>query len=85
MMVLKGELIGKVIGTKDKTLTVLVSTKRKHPRYEKFVTYKKKFQVHNPENRVYEIDSNVAIVPCKKISKTKSYVILEQYSALANI
>lgn len=68
-----GQLSGIVLKVKNKTLTVLVSTKKKHAIYEKLVRYEKKYQVHNPENKEYAINSTVTIVPGKKVSKKKSF------------
>lgn len=73
----KGKLKGKVVGVKDKTLTVLVSSKKRHPLYEKLVRHEKKYQVHNPENKEYSLNQDVVIAPGRKVSKTKSHIVLD--------
>ena len=43
----KKELIGRVVSDKnDKTITVLVETYKKHPKYGKRVKYSKKYTAH---------------------------------------
>lgn len=44
----KKEFVGKVISDKnDKTITVLVETYKKHPKYGKRVKYSKKYSAHD--------------------------------------
>ena len=43
---------GRVVSDKmDKTITVLVETRKTHPKYGKRVKYSKKYKAHDEENR----------------------------------
>ena len=68
---------GKVISNKmDKTITVLVERKVKHPLYGKYIKRSSKLHVHDPENICNEGDI-VKIKNSRPISKTKSYILKE--------
>ena len=58
----------------DKTATVLVERRVKHPVYGKYIKQSKKFHVHDPENHCQEGDE-VTIEEAKKMSKTKSWAL----------
>lgn len=65
-------LIGKAVSTKmDKTVTVLVERKVKHP-IGKIVVKSKKYHVHDENNEVKDGDI-VEISESKPISRTKSW------------
>ena len=65
-------LIGKAISTKmDKTVTVLVERKVKHP-IGKIVVKSKKYHVHDENNDVRE---GVEISETRPISRTKSWTV----------
>ncbi len=67
-------LIGKAISTKmDKTVTVLVERKVKHP-IGKIVVKSKKYHVHDENNDVKEGDI-VEISETRPISRTKSWTV----------
>ena len=67
-------LIGKAISTKmDKTVTVLVERKVKHP-IGKIVVKSKKYHVHDENNDVREGDI-VEISETRPISRTKSWTV----------
>ena len=73
----KGSLIqtqiGRVVSDKmDKTVTVLVEHRVKHPLYGKVVTRSNKYHAHD-ENNEYKTGDLVEIVACRKIAKTKAY------------
>lgn len=69
--------VGKVVSdVRDKTITVLVERRAKHPLYGKVVKKFKKYQVHDANNR-YKIGDIVEIVECKPISKTKAWTVRE--------
>lgn len=71
------ELIGKVISSKnDKTITVMVATYKKDPKYGKRVKYSKKYTVHDEKNTAKEGDT-VKIRATKPLSKTKRYELVE--------
>ena len=58
----------------DKTATVLVERRVKHPVYGKYIKHYKKFHGHDPENQCQEGDE-VTIEEAKKMSKTKSWAL----------
>jgi small subunit ribosomal protein S17 len=66
-------LTGRVVSDKmDKSITVLIERRVKHPLYGKFIRRSTKFHVHDEENACREGDT-VQIVECRPISKTKSW------------
>tara|TARA_B100000686_G_scaffold337432_1_gene408547 strand:- start:1356 stop:1601 length:246 start_codon:yes stop_codon:yes gene_type:complete len=72
----KRVLKGLVISDKaDKTITVLVNRKVKHPVYKKYITRSKKYSVHDEKNK-FKIGQSVTIQENKPISKTKKWVVI---------
>ncbi len=70
---LKRTLNGRVTSNKmDKTVTVLVERKIKHPLYGKFITRSKKYHAHDDSNQ-FLIGDIVQIVECRPLSRTKSW------------
>ena len=64
---------GTVVSTKmDKTITVLVERRIKHPLYGKYIKRSKKIHAHDEENQCQEGDL-VTIEETRPISKTKSW------------
>ncbi len=71
----KQELIGKVVSDVcDKTITISVTTYRKHPIYKKRVKYTKKYKVHDEKNEA-KVGDTVKVVASRPLSKTKRYVL----------
>ncbi|MBK9734799.1 MAG: 30S ribosomal protein S17 [Saprospiraceae bacterium] len=69
--------IGVVASSKmDKTITVLIERKLKHPKYGKFVKKSKKFFVHD-ENNQCNLGDTVKITETRPISKNKSWRLVE--------
>lgn len=69
--------IGRVISDKmDKTITVLVERKVKHPLYKKYVKRSSKLKAHDVENQCHEGDV-VRIQESRPTSKTKTWELLE--------
>ena len=62
--------------TQDKTISVLVERKVKHPVLGKFISKSKKYQVHN-ESGVFNIGDEVKIRECRPFSKRKTWVVVE--------
>ena len=60
----------------DKTITVLVETRKTHPKYGKRVKYSKKYKAHDEENRAKEGDI-VRIMETRPLSATKRFRLLE--------
>ncbi|MEW9854077.1 30S ribosomal protein S17 [Novosphingobium sp. M1R2S20] len=74
-------LIGTVVSDKtDKTVTVLVERKVKHPLYGKIIRRSKKYHAHDEEN-AYQTGERVRIEETKPISKTKSWKVLDRLQA----
>jgi small subunit ribosomal protein S17 len=70
---LKRTLIGKVVSDKmDKTVTVLVESRVKHPLYGKIVMRSNKYHAHDEQNQAKEGDI-VEIQEGRPISKTKAW------------
>ena len=68
-------LTGKVVSDKmDKTVTVLVERKVKHPIYGKIIRRSKKFHAHD-ENNEYREGDVVVISESRPLSKSKSWVV----------
>jgi len=64
---------GRVVGDKmNKTVTVLVERRVKHPLYGKVVTRSNKYHVHDEKNEYKEGDL-VEIEACRKLAKTKAW------------
>jgi small subunit ribosomal protein S17 len=69
---------GVVISTKaDKTASVKITRRVKHPKYGKIITLSKKYAVHDPNNECVEGET-VRIIESKPISKTKKWVLLSK-------
>jgi small subunit ribosomal protein S17 len=56
----------------QKTIHVIVNSLVKHPAYGKYVRRRTKLAVHDPQGQA-EIGDVVEIVPCRRVSKTKSW------------
>lgn len=56
----------------DKTISVTVSLLVKHARYGKYVRRRTKLAVHDPAGQAV-VGDTVEIVPCRPISKRKSW------------
>lgn len=68
---------GTVVSDKmDKTITVVVETKKTHPLYGKRVKYSKKFKVHD-ENNEARIGDKVVIMATRPLSATKMFRLVE--------
>ena len=74
---LRKEITGKVTSNKmDKSITVAVVQKQKHPLYGKFVTRTTKFHAHDEKNECGEGDT-VRIMSTRPLSKTKRWRLVE--------
>lgn len=71
------QLIGTVVSDKmDKTVVVLVETLREHPKYKKYVKYRKKFYAHDEKNEC-KVGDVVRIVESRPLSKLKRWRVTE--------
>lgn len=68
---------GHVVSNKmDKSVTVLIERKVRHPIYGKYVKRSTKLHVHDEQNACNEGDV-VTIRECRPMSKTKSWALVE--------
>lgn len=76
----KRTLSGRVTSDKmDKTVTVLVERRIKHPLYGKFITRSKKYHAHDDNNQ-FSMGDMVLIEECRPLSKTKSWKAIKLLS-----
>jgi len=69
--------IGRVVSNKmDKSITVLVERRVKHPLYGKYITRSTKLHAHD-ENNECGIGDTVMITECRPISKTKTWRLVD--------
>ncbi|MEG1498361.1 MAG: 30S ribosomal protein S17 [Bacteroidales bacterium] len=74
---LRKERIGVVVSNKmQKTITILVERKTKHPIYGKFVKKSTKFKAHDEKNDCHEGDT-VRIMETRPLSKDKCWRLVE--------
>lgn len=71
------ERTGRVISDKmDKSITISVERRLKHPLYGKFVKHTKKFMAHD-ENNECKIGDLVKIMETRPLSKNKRWRLVE--------
>ena len=74
-------LIGTVVSDKtDKTVTVLVERKVKHPLYGKIIRRSKKYHAHDEGNE-FKPGDTVRIEETRPMSKTKTWKVLDRVQA----
>ena len=68
---------GTVVSDKmDKTITVIVETKKTHPLYGKRVKYSKKFKAHD-ENNEARMGDKVELMETRPLSATKRFRLVK--------
>ncbi len=68
---------GKVVSNKmDKTITVLVERRVKHPVYGKYITRSSKLHAHDEQNQC-NIGDTVTVAESRPISKSKTWKLVE--------
>ena len=68
---------GRVVSDKmDKTITVVIETKRNHPVYGKRVNYSKKLKAHD-ENNSAKMGDIVRVMETRPLSKDKRFRLVE--------
>lgn len=68
---------GRVVSDKmDKTITVLVERRVKHPVYGKYITRSSKVHAHD-ENNTAGIGDTVLVAESRPLSKTKTWTLVE--------
>ena len=76
---------GRVVSNKmDKTITVLVERRVKHPVYGKYLTRSSKVHAHD-ENNECGIGDKVTVAETRPISKSKSWKLLTIDEAVAQV
>ena len=69
-------LSGIVISDKpNKSITFLVERKYQHPLLKKVIKSKKKYNVHDEQNK-FKNGDKVKIIECKPYSKTKKFEVM---------
>lgn len=78
----KGARVGEVATAgRDKTIKVVLSYVAKHPKYGKYVRRRTVLHAHDEGNQA-QVGDRVEVVPCRPMSKTKTWTlsrILEQH------
>ena len=71
----KRSVTGTVISNKmDKTITVMIERKVKHPVYGKYIKRSTKLHAHDANNECNEGDL-VTVVACRPLSKSKKWML----------
>ena len=74
---LRRERVGVVVSNKmEKSITIAVKTKVKHPIYGKFVNKTSKFMAHDDKNEC-NIGDTVKIMETRPLSKNKNWRLVE--------
>jgi small subunit ribosomal protein S17 len=77
-MGLKKTKVGKVVRVSgEKTLSVVVETRRPHPLYQKVVRYSKKYLVHCVDDTI-SVGDDVVITECRPLSKRKRWRVVSK-------
>ena len=72
----KRAIVGRVVSDKmDKTVSVAIERRIKHPVYGKYIRRTTKVLAHDAQNECKEGD-RVAISECRPISKSKSWAVV---------
>ena len=78
-------LMGKVVSDKmDKTITVLIERRVKHPLYGKYLSKSSKLKAHDEENTC-NIGDVVTIAESRPLSKSKSWALVNIEERAAHI
>lgn len=71
------EIVGVVISNKmDKTVTVEVSYKMRHPKYQKVIERTNKYYAHDESNAL-EVGQKVRMMETRPLSKLKRWRVVE--------
>ena len=74
----KRTLVGRVVSDKmEKTVTVLIERRVKHPLYGKIIRRSDKYAAHD-ENNIAKEGQKVSIIECAPISKRKSWTLVTE-------
>jgi small subunit ribosomal protein S17 len=74
----KRQLVGRVVSDRmQKTVTVLVERRVKHPLYGKIITRSSRYHAHD-ESKACKSGDLVRIEECRPLSRTKSWRVVER-------
>ncbi len=77
-------LTGKVVSNKmDRTITVAVERRVKHPMYGKYIRRTTKYKAHDQDNQCHEGDV-VTISECRPLSKNKNWRLVDVVESAAS-
>jgi len=69
-------LVGSVVSNKmDKTVVVMVTTRRQHPRYKKYIDGSRKFKAHDEANAC-NVGDRVKITETRPLSREKRWRVI---------
>jgi len=72
----KRRLKGTVVSDKmERTVVVLMTTAKKHPKYHKYFKSSKRFKAHDEENR-YKVGDDVVMEETRPLSKDKRWQVV---------
>lgn len=78
-------LVGRVVSNKmEKTVTVLVERRVKHPLYGKYIVKSNKYHAHDETNAINEGDI-VEIAESRPLSRTKTWAVTRVVEAVQMI
>ncbi|MBE0624752.1 MAG: 30S ribosomal protein S17 [Burkholderiales bacterium] len=78
-------LTGRVVSDKmNKTVTVLIERRVRHPLVGKIVTRSRKYHAHS-ENNEYKVGDLVMIQETRPVSKTKTWTVIKLVEKARNI
>ena len=78
-------LVGRVSSNRmDKTATVVVERRVKHPLYGKYIRRSTRLHVHDQDNRC-NIGDTVRIAECRPLSRSKSWQLVEVLEAAPQV
>ncbi|MGB2630684.1 MAG: 30S ribosomal protein S17 [Candidatus Omnitrophota bacterium] len=73
----KKTFVGIVISDKmDKTITVMLETRKKHPLYKKYINWHKKLKAHDDKNEA-SVGDKVKIMETRPLSKETTWKVVE--------
>ena len=76
---------GRVVSNKmDKTITVLVERRVKHPVYGKYITRSSKIHAHDESNQC-GVGDTVTVAETRPISKSKTWNLVEVVESAAQV
>jgi small subunit ribosomal protein S17 len=71
-------MTGTVVTDKmDKTVVVLVTTQKRHPKYHKSYKVTTRYKAHD-ENNEYKVGDKVVIEACRPISRDKKFKVIKK-------